>query len=1020
MDQPEPREASVAAILELSRLVCSSLDLDVVFERILAAVRDLSGADVISIMLLDASSQTLRIVAAYGVPPEIVASYSFRLGEGIAGWAALHGQAVHTSQPGADARFVPVLAPPDATLLVLPLRVRERTLGVINLTRIDGSGLFSPATAQMVEIFASHAAIAIENAAAATAMRYATARERIGGLVLRAPQLMGTAAHVAGRILNELAENLEGAPCLVYIPAGAGYRLLAASAAEVSAAAPWRPYQLIEAQSEHSTVDACEIQLLIATPEREGGWLVVRMRRHCRYWHQEERDLIAFAADQIALLLANERLVGLEQQSRELSRTLSQVAAASNALVGEGQLLDFILEQLARFIAYDSSGVFLFHHDDYARMVAGRGFQQAEAGVVLYTGPGSLVSTVCRQRRAVYVPDVQQSAGWQEVPDSEQIRAWIGTPLVVNDAVIGLLAIDKWTSDSFSNSDVQVAQLFADHVTVAINNQRLLREAQERASQIQLLHQISARLSTFREVGPLLNEVARLLHSAFGYYQVLVGLIEGEELVVHTAYGAITAADTGFFQRRFSLEVGLSGLTARTGRTLLVNDVRADPRYMALPELAETAAELIVAIRSEQIVLGVIALESTQTGAFSRHDVQLAESIASQTAMALDHIAQHAELRRSEERLIQSERLRTLGELASGVAHDFNNLLAGILGHTQLLLSEPVAGHLAADLRVIERAALDGAAMVRRLQSLAQTSRALPSEEVDLNEVVNESLAITRPRWRDGPQSRGVTIAIRRAFTPMPLIAGDGPALRDLVTNLVLNAIDALPDGGELCLGTALLGATASPLAESTALLEVSDNGVGMRPEVREQIFTPFFTTKGQAGTGMGLTMVQGIVQRHQGQIEIASAPQQGTSVKVYLPARAAPACAQPPALPAGARAVRSILVVDDDEAVRQVLLRQLSRLGHHVVEARSGEEALRQLAAEPVEVLCTDLGMPGMSGWELITHARGLTAGLRIILVTGWGEQLTAAEARTRGADAVIVKPFDAQRLQQVIDELG
>jgi signal transduction histidine kinase len=1020
MDQPEPQDASVAVILELSRLVCSSLDLDVVFERILTAVRDLSGADVISIMLLDASSQALRIVAAYGIPPEIVASYSFRLGEGIAGWAALHGKPVHTRRPGADARFVPVMAPPDATLLALPLRVRERTLGVINLTRIDGDELFSPATAQMVEIFASHAAIAIENAAAATAMRYAAARERIGGLVLRAPQLLGTAAHVAGRILDELAENLEGAPCMVYIPTGGSYRLLASSAAEGAAPGHWRPIRPAEAHGEHCTAEGCELQLRIATPERESGWLVVNMHRHCRYWHQEERDLIAFAADQIALLLANERLVGREQQSRALSQTLSQLAAACNALVGEGQLLDFILDQLARFIAYDSSGVFLFHHDDYARMVAGSGFREAAAGVVLYTGPGSLVSEVCRQRRAVYMPDVQRHAGWQEVPDSKHIHAWIGTPLLVNDMVIGLLTIDKWEPDSFSEGDVQVAQLFADHVTVAINNQRLLRDAQERAGQIELLHQISARLSAFREVDPLLNEVARLLHSSFGYYQVLVSLIEGEELVVHAAYGAVTAADTSFFQRRFSLEVGLTGLTARTGRTLLVNDVRANPHYFAPPELAETAAELVVAIKGDQLVLGVITLESTQTGAFSRHDLQLVEAVASQTAMALENIARHAELRRSEERLAQNERLRTLGELASGVAHDFNNLLAGILGHTQLLLGEPLAAHLTPDLRVIERAALDGAATVRRLQSFAQTSRARPSEAVDLNEVVGESLAITRPRWRDGPQSCGVTITIRREAATLPPIAGDGPALRDLVTNLVLNAIDALPEGGELCLRTALLDTTISPLAEPAALLEVTDNGVGMSPEVRELIFTPFFTTKGRNGTGMGLTMVQGIVQRHHGQIEVVSAPRQGTSVRVYLPARAAPVREQPLAQPAAAKTRYSILVVDDDEAVRQVLIRQLDKLGHHVVAARSGEEALIQLAAEPIAVLCTDLGMPGMSGWDLIARARGLAHGLRVILVTGWGEQIALEEAHARGVDAVIVKPFDARRLQQVIADLS
>lgn len=546
-----------------------------------------------------------------------------------------------------------------------------------------------------------------------------------------------------------------------------------------------------------------------------------------------------------------------------------------------------------------------------------------------------------------------------------------------------------------------------------------LQDAQARASQLQLLHKISIRLNQFHEVGPLLDEVAYLLHNAFGYYQVLIGLIEGENLVIKTGYGVITLADTWFFQQRFSLHMGLAGFVARTGQTMLVNDVQNEPLYIALPELPETAAELLVALKGEEHVLGVLIIESTQTGSFSEHDLHLVEAIASQTAMALEHIARHAELRRSEALLAQSERLRTLGELASGVAHDFNNLLTGILGHTQLLLNEALPSHLISDLQVIERAAIDGAATVRRLQNFAQASRALPNEVVDLNEVISESLAITRPRWRDKPQSRGLTITIRREITNLPLIAGDGPALRDLTTNLILNAVDALPDGGELTLRTALIEAKSSPLSERSVLLEVRDNGIGMSPEVRERIFTPFFSTKGLAGTGMGMTMVFGVVQHHHGQIDVLSAPQQGTSIRVYLPARPAPPC-EALETQITAKVVRhSILVVDDDEAVRQVLMRQLERMGHRIVGVQNGAEALRHLADEPFTILCTDLGMPGMSGWDLIAHARTLIEEIKVVLVTGWGEQLSEEEAQERGADVVIAKPFEARRLQQAIAEL-
>ncbi|RRR78153.1 MAG: GAF domain-containing protein [Candidatus Viridilinea halotolerans] len=719
MDQREQRDDSTSIILELSHLVCASLDRDEVFARMLDAVRRLSGAEIASLMLLDPQQQVLRMVAADGLAPELFDHCQLRLGEGIAGWVALYGQPVHVAQAGADPRFLPLVTPNDATLLCLPLRVRGQTLGVLSLVRQHSKGLFRAAVVQAVEI----------------------------------------------------------------------------------------------------------------------------------------------AANQVALAL--------------------------------------------------------------------------------------------------------------------------------------------------------------DSGTAASNNQRMYVDAQMRTSQFQLLHQFSARLNSFHEVGPLLDEAAYLLHHTFGYYQVLIGLVEGENLVAKTGYGVLTRADAWFFQQRFSLYVGLAGYVARTGETMLVNDVRTDTLYVALPELPATAAELLVAIKIEEQIFGIIIIESTQTDAFSRYDAQLVEALAGQTALRLAYLACQTELRRSTELLTQSERLRTLGELASGMAHDFNNLLTGILGHTQLLLNEELPNQLLTDLRVIERAAIDGAATVRRLQNFAQTSRALPSEEVDLNEVLSESLAITRPRWRDYPQSRGITITIRHEMANLPMIAGDGPALRDLATNLILNAIDALATGGELTLRTALIEPKRSPLSEISVLLEVRDNGIGMSSEVRSRIFTPFFTTKGLDGTGMGMTMVFGIVQSHRGQIDVISAPQQGTSVRIYLPVRSAqPREASRMSQPSQTVA-HTILVVDDDDAVRQVLVRQLERLGHRIVGVQNGAEALHRLADQRFSILCTDLGMPGMSGWDLITHARILVEDLKVILVTGWGEQLSIEEARDRGADVVLAKPFEARRLQQVVAEL-
>ena len=873
---------TMEALLDLSRLVCASLDLNEVLDRVIAAVADLSGAEEISIMLLDDRSDHLIIVASQGIDRLICERLRLRVGDGIAGWAVLHGQSVHVVNPARDPRYTQLMPDAQQVLFSLPLRVHDRTLGALNLSRRFSSEPFSPDVIQGVEIFAGHAAIAIANANATSALRYAAARE---------------------------------------------------------------------------------------------------------------------------------------QRSRDLTTALSQLANICNAIIDQDRVLDFILEQLARFVAYDSAGVFLFHDVQYARLVAGRGYHHENGQViVLMSGPGSPAWVVEHNHQTVYIPDVQQIADWQSVSNSGIIRAWIGVPLLVNEDTIGVMTIDKWTPDAFDTADVQVAQMFGDHMAVAINNARLLREAKTRSSQLHVIHQLSEQLNAISDVQTLLDKVAGLLHRSFGYYQVGIALIEGDYLVLRAARGIVNdVAEFGAF-KSISMLRGLTGWVARHGETLLVHDVSKDPRYVAVDRLSDTRSELIVAIRQGQTILGVIDIEGNISGSFNQSDVYLAESLAGQVAVALANILRYEELRSTQEQLLRGERLRALGELASGIAHDFNNLLASILGHSQLLIGETRDLVMIEGLGIIEQAAHDGAAAVRRLQNFAQTNRSLPTEEVLIDKIIVESLAITRPRWRDSLQSQGFHLQIIQSLGGLPLMVGDGPALRDMVTNLILNALDAMPGGGELHLRTALLNDD-----EPTALIEVSDTGVGMSAEVRQRIFDPFFSTKGSSGTGMGLAMAYGIVQRHQGSISAESVPGHGSTFQVRLPVRNMVPRTFTPPIPEVSTPVHSIriMVVEDDEAVRRVLVQILRRAGHDVVDVASGHSAIEVLAVDRFDMLCTDLGMPEMSGWDLIAHTRATYPRMMTILITGWGEQIDAAEAHLRGVDAIVAKPFDATRLRQLIADL-
>ncbi|WP_298820041.1 GAF domain-containing protein [Chloroflexus sp.] len=980
-----------ATILALSKAVLSSLDLPEVLRQVLAATRELSGADVVTIWLLDEQSEWLSCAAILGLedPPEIERTFRLRLGEGVAGWTVAHRQILQLINPRHDPRYVPMLNRHPDVIMAIPLTAREHCFGALSLARFGLAAPFSHEVIETTTIFADLAAIAIDNATSAQILRRATARERILAFSAESDQ-------AERLILHELTAVLGAEPRLIN---ATPYNQLfdhTGRAIELSELDRWR--------SEGALITDL---LLDGLP----AWLVVYASG--RYWGKGDADLLTFAASQI--MYARRR--AYERRAHARAEALSNLVALTNARIDQASVLDHILAELHRFVHFDSACVFVVHDKEYVRLIAQRGLRSQFDQITLYAGPGSLIKELCRLGSAMYHPDVQTVPSWQKVPDSDIIRSWIGVPLRVDQTIIGVLTIDKWTPDAFTAEDVAAAQMFGEQVAVVINNVRLLREAQERARQFQVLQQFSVRIGALRSIDQLLDEASELLHRSFGYYQVLIGVIEGENLVIHAARGHLMHQRP--WQQIFPplpITSGISGWVIHHAQPAIVNDVTRDERYVHHPSLPKTAAEMIVPVLVDGQVFAVIIIESEIKGIFSQSDLDLVMAMAHLIGVTIANIHHDSELQRAREQLIERDRLRALGELSSGVAHDFNNLLASILGHVQLLLTEYDDPHLREGLRAIELAALDGAATVRRLQGFAQTSQSTPNSAVDLNQVVEESLALTRPRWRDEAQSRGIMINVRTELAPLPIIAGNAPALRELVINLVLNAIDAMPDGGTITLRTAL--APSNLLGEAAVMLSIQDTGIGIDPSLHERIFAPFFSTKGARGTGMGLAIARGIAQQHGGKITLESEPGRGSTFYIWLPIGQPPIEEQPAALALPVPRMR-ILVVDDEEAVRKVLARILKRAGHSVDEAVSGEEALAQLSPGCYQIIYTDLGMPGMSGWELVAHIRQVDPTTRIVLVTGWSDQIELAEARTRGVDSILPKPFTIQQVLTLMSSL-
>jgi CheY-like chemotaxis protein len=320
------------------------------------------------------------------------------------------------------------------------------------------------------------------------------------------------------------------------------------------------------------------------------------------------------------------------------------------------------------------------------------------------------------------------------------------------------------------------------------------------------------------------------------------------------------------------------------------------------------------------------------------------------------------------------------------------------------------------DITASRRAALDGGHTVDCPLSFGRSLAAGEPEAVDAVALLEDVAHLTAPRWRDRAQAEGRSIALQVEGVDAPLILGWASVLREALTNLVFNAVDALPDGGEIRLSARPAG-PAGRLVE----LEIADTGVGTPPEVRADALEPFFITKGDRGSGLGLAMVFGVVQQHGGSLAIDAAEGAGTRIRLALPSASEPpnrAAAPAPAAPRTSSG-KHVLVVDDAALVR-LTVKILTKEGYVVEAATSGEEALERLSATSFDLVVTDLGMgEGINGWDLADRIHQLRPGLPVVLATGWGAEIDPDDARARGVRAVVAKPYRASDLTRTIAEV-
>jgi PAS domain S-box-containing protein len=380
------------------------------------------------------------------------------------------------------------------------------------------------------------------------------------------------------------------------------------------------------------------------------------------------------------------------------------------------------------------------------------------------------------------------------------------------------------------------------------------------------------------------------------------------------------------------------------------------------------------------------------------------------------------EKKKVESMLLQSEKLKSLGELAGGVAHDFNNVLAAILGRVQLLkmkINPPLEGQknrksvddLKKGLEIIEKASLDGAETVRRIQEFSRR-RADDQEfrEVDINELIENALEFTRVRWKDDTESKGIKVDIIKELSSLSPIAGSASELREVFTNFINNAMDAMPEGGQIKIKTFKKG--------NHIFIKLEDTGIGIPKDIRDRIFDPFFTTKGPQSTGLGMSVSYGIINRHRGIIGLSSTEGKGTTFTIKLPITSEKTREEKIKPLTGKRDKARILVVEDEGGVRELLKDILIDGGHEVETVSRGSEGVKMLKKKDFDLVFTDLGMPGMSGWQVAEASKRINRNTPVALITGWEIRLESSELKERGVDLIVNKPFKVKQILKLVQE--
>lgn len=576
------------------------------------------------------------------------------------------------------------------------------------------------------------------------------------------------------------------------------------------------------------------------------------------------------------------------------------------------------------------------------------------------------------------------------------------------------------------------------HANAALHDEMEVRQAAELKVQAQLarlslLHQMTRAIGERQDLRSILQVLVRNLEDQLPVDFACVFLLQ-DGVLEASCVGMGNALLPGDAALKEGAQVSIdnNGLSRCVkGQLVYEPDISGSdfpfPQRMARGGLSSL---VLAPLQAESVVFGVLAVARVAPNAFASGECEFLRQLSEHAALAARQAQLYGALQQAyhtlhatQQTVTREERLRALGQMASGIAHDINNAISPVALYTEALL-ETETGLSAAgrnNLQVIARAIDDVAATVARMRELYR--RREPQVElgvVSLNVLAQQVADLTRARWSDMPQQRGVFINMKLELAPgLPAVMGADSEIREALTNLVFNAVDAMPEGGTLTLRTRSSG--------EHVLVEVADSGIGMDEATRRHCLDPFFTTKGERGSGLGLATVNSMAERHSAVVQVESALGVGTTVSLAFPLLQAHPVMPPLETPAGSVPIAEsmrLLVIDDDPAVLASMRAILQRDGHDVVAADGGAAGIEQFrlaqaASRPFDVVFSDLGMPHVDGRKVAASIKEMSPATPVILVTGWGQRLIPegdVDAKPASVDEVLSKPPRVRELREVL----